>query len=138
MFYILSGLFDKLKLIITFAPKSMTDSEKHYFYSFVGRQVKLFRVELNLTQDALAKLVGKSRVTIANIEVGKQYPPLHLIIDLARALKTDIGSLVDEDRWMKNNILSIKEEDINQIKKKDQQKIQSFFDKLDKLRDLKK
>jgi transcriptional regulator with XRE-family HTH domain len=52
-----------------------------------GRAVALRRDELNLTQAALARRVGISRASIANIEKGRQNVLLHHVYDLAEALK---------------------------------------------------
>ncbi len=49
-------------------------------------KLKLARVEKNLSQDELAKLVGVSRQTINSIETGKFYPTAKLALLLCIAL----------------------------------------------------
>lgn len=49
-------------------------------------KLKLARVEKNLSQDELAKLVGVSRQTINFIETGKFYPTAKLALLLCIAL----------------------------------------------------
>lgn len=49
-------------------------------------KLKLARVEKNLSQDELAKLVGVSRQTINSIETGKFYPTVKLALLLCIAL----------------------------------------------------
>ena len=49
-------------------------------------KLKLARVEKDLSQDALAKLVGVSRQTINALETGKFYPTAKLALLLCIAL----------------------------------------------------
>src|SRR5690348_7091597 len=60
-----------------------------------GKAVALRRDELDLTQAELARQVGISRASIANIEKGRQNVLLHHVYDLADALKmTKVGDLL--------------------------------------------
>ena len=56
-------------------------------------RVKEYRVNLGLSQLALAKSIGVSRQTINMIEYGKYNPSLDLCINLAKELGTDLNSL---------------------------------------------
>ncbi|WP_455442491.1 helix-turn-helix transcriptional regulator [Streptococcus parasanguinis] len=63
-------------------------------------RVKEYRVNLGLSQLALAKCIGVSRQTINMIENGKYNPSLDLCINLAKELGTDLNSLfwrIDDD-----------------------------------------
>ena len=63
-------------------------------------RVKEYRVNLGLSQLALAKRIGVSRQTINMIENGKYNPSLDLCINLAKELGTDLNSLfwrIDDD-----------------------------------------
>ena len=63
-------------------------------------RVKEYRVNLCLSQLALAKSIGVSRQTINMIENGKYNPSLDLCINLAKELGTDLNSLfwrIDDD-----------------------------------------
>lgn len=63
-------------------------------------RVKEYRVNLGLSQLALAKNIGVSRQTINMIENGKYNPSLDLCINLAKELGTDLNSLfwrIDDD-----------------------------------------
>ena len=63
-------------------------------------RVKEYRVNLGLSQFALAKSIGVSRQTINMIENGKYNPSLDLCINLAKELGTDLNSLfwrIDDD-----------------------------------------
>ncbi len=56
-------------------------------------RIKEFRARYDLTQEALAKMVGVRRETIVFLEKGKYNPSLKLAYRLARALETTIEEL---------------------------------------------
>lgn len=56
-------------------------------------RIKEFRARYDLTQEALAKLVGVRRETIVFLEKGKYNPSLKLAYKLARSLETTIEEL---------------------------------------------
>ncbi len=56
-------------------------------------RVKVYRLELGLSQLELAKAIGVSRQTINMIENNKYNPSLELCIKLALALNTDLNCL---------------------------------------------
>ncbi|MFO1446391.1 helix-turn-helix transcriptional regulator [Bacillus sp. Bva_UNVM-123] len=58
-------------------------------------KLKVARVEKDLSQDDLAKVVGVSRQTIGLIEAGKYNPSLNLCVSICRAL----GKTLDELFW---------------------------------------
>lgn len=58
--------------------------------------LKIARVKKELTQEGLSKVSGVSRVTISNIERGKQSildTPAGTLLKIAKALDTDITTL---------------------------------------------
>ena len=58
--------------------------------------LKIARVKKELTQEGLSKVSGVSRVTISNIERGKQSildTPAGTFLKIAKALDTDITTL---------------------------------------------
>lgn len=56
-------------------------------------RVKLYRMQLGISQQALAKLVGVTRQTINMIENDKYNPTLQLCLNIAHALETDLNTL---------------------------------------------
>ncbi len=56
-------------------------------------RIKEFRARNNLTQEALAKMVGVRRETIVFLEKGKYNPSLKLAYRIARSLDTTIDEL---------------------------------------------
>ena|ERR1700728_327445 len=63
------------------------------YYRDLGRRIQRARLELGLTQEALASLVGISRTSMVNIERGRQKVLAHTLVRLARWLKADIKDL---------------------------------------------
>lgn len=60
-------------------------------------KMKLARVEKDLSQEELAKLVGVSRQTIGLIELGKYNPSLSLCISICKALSKTLDQLFWEE-----------------------------------------
>lgn len=56
-------------------------------------RIKEFRARHDLTQEALANLVGVRRETIVFLEKGKYNPSLKLACRIARSLETTIDEL---------------------------------------------
>lgn len=56
-------------------------------------RIKEFRARNDLTQEALAKLVGVRRETVVFLEKGKYNPSLKLAYRIARSLDTTIDEL---------------------------------------------
>ena len=58
-------------------------------------RLKQFRAVRGMTQEALAKKAGISRVYIARLETGKQDPTLSTLVKLAKALKVKVAELLE-------------------------------------------
>jgi len=56
-------------------------------------RIKELRMKHNLTQEALAKIVGVRRETIVFLEKGKYNPSLGLAFEVAKALEVKIDEL---------------------------------------------
>lgn len=67
-------------------------------YQQVGTRLRAIRQERNITQEALAHLVGMKRTSLTNIEKGRQKLLLHTIIDLAEALGVSQIELLPPDQ----------------------------------------
>lgn len=64
------------------------------FYKGVGGRVRALRLAQNITQEALAKLVGLTRTSLTNIEKGRQKILLHTFAELAAALGAPAADLL--------------------------------------------
>jgi transcriptional regulator with XRE-family HTH domain len=65
----------------------MTDEMSSRLFIIIGEKIKKHRG--NLSQEKLAEAIGLSRASIANIETGRQHPPIETLWDIATALKVD-------------------------------------------------
>ncbi len=57
-------------------------------------RLKQLRADRGITQEALAKKAGLSRVYVTRLETGKQDPSLTTLEKLAKALKVKVGELL--------------------------------------------
>jgi len=73
---------------------SELDNYKTWFYQKVGINIKNARIKCGDSQDGLSNALGISRVSMVNIENGKQRLPAHLINDIAHFLGIDINILI--------------------------------------------
>ena len=58
-----------------------------------NKRMKIARVEKDLSQEQLAKLVGATRQTIGMIESGKYNPSLKLCIEICKELDKTLNDL---------------------------------------------
>lgn len=65
----------------------------------LGARIRLIREALGLSQDDLAKRVGLKRVSVTNIEIGRQRLLLDGVEDFARALGTTPKHLLKGIWW---------------------------------------
>ncbi len=60
----------------------------------IGSRIKLRRTKIGITQIELAKRVGLSRTSIANIEAGHQSPPLPVFYNICQELGAEPISIL--------------------------------------------
>lgn len=63
----------------------------------LGKQIKKYRNEFSLSQDALAEMVYVSRQTISNWENDKSYPDVNSLVLLSKVFNTSIDNLIKGD-----------------------------------------
>lgn len=63
-------------------------------YKTVGARIRKIRTDHNLTQEALAELVGISTSHVSNIETGTKQISLSTLIKLANSLKVSVDELL--------------------------------------------
>jgi len=71
-------------------------ADAHYLYRELGRKIRHARERSGekLSQEALAQRLGISRVSMVNIEAGRQRAPMHLLWQIAELLGTDLTMLI--------------------------------------------
>jgi DNA-binding XRE family transcriptional regulator len=72
----------------------MTDEQQNRLYAEIGDRVRAARDRISMSQGALAAGINLSRVSVVNIEKGRQRPPLHVLIDIGRVLEVDLTKLI--------------------------------------------
>lgn len=70
----------------------MHNKEEADFYRRLGRNIKMYRGKVK--QEAVAQVLGLTRISISNIENGKQRIQLHTLAQLASYLKIDVADFI--------------------------------------------
>ena len=81
----------------------------------LGSQIKKYRGELKLSQDALAEKIYVSRQTISNWETEKNYPDVNSLIRMSEVFGVSVDVLLKGDVEEMKKI--IKEDDIKEFTK---------------------
>lgn len=68
------------------------------FYVDLGSRIKEARRRLGITQSELAAAFSLSRSSVANLESGRQHPPVHIIVEMASLLQFEVPGIVINDR----------------------------------------
>lgn len=74
----------------------MANPIQEKFYQQVGERITIARKEAGMKQDALASFLDLSRVSVVNIEKGRQHPSLYQIKEIARILNVSVESLIPD------------------------------------------
>ncbi|OTP12130.1 hypothetical protein A5844_000346 [Enterococcus sp. 10A9_DIV0425] len=73
-----------------------------------GKILKERRTALGITQEALAKELNVSRSAISNWEIGRNYPDIHTLIELANILHVSLDDLLSETKVIEEAVQSDK------------------------------
>lgn len=60
-------------------------------------RIRELRIEKGITQEALAKAIGKDRTTVVRYENGESGLSLAVLTDIARALQVKVSDIIAED-----------------------------------------
>ena len=63
----------------------------------IGEQIKIRRIELDITQQELADRLCVSRSAISNWETNKNYPDLQIIVQISEELQISLDTLLKGD-----------------------------------------
>ena len=85
-----------------------SESKIDNFYSVVGGKIKEARVREKVTQTDLARLLGLTRSSIANIEAGRQRVQLHGLVQIAIALNLPVADLVHTPESGERDVVEIR------------------------------
>jgi transcriptional regulator with XRE-family HTH domain len=109
----------------------MQKEEQDFLYESIGEQIRTLRKKSRFSQEQLAQKLRLSRVSIVNIEKGRQHPSIHLLIDISRVLNTPLSTFLNDDVLKSNSnsvkLSKIKKQISKQSNHKDQDKIMDFI-----------
>ena len=69
----------------------------------LGKSIKQYRTQLNLTQEKLSELLDVSTHYIYELERGIKVPSLPVLINIAELFNTTIDSLLTDSEHVNNN-----------------------------------
>ena len=78
----------------------------------LGNQIKIYRNQLNMSQDELAEKIYVTRQTISNWENEKSYPDIISVIELSSLYSISLDDLLKGDERMMEHL----EESTNVVK----------------------
>lgn len=62
--------------------------------SELGKNIRRFRVQMNMTQEELAQKIITSRTTVSNYENGRTQPDIDMLVTISEVLETDPNTLI--------------------------------------------
>lgn len=73
----------------------MSDNVNQEVYLInLGNKIKSLRKDMGLSQEELASSINSNRITIVRIESGKVNSTIGMLLEIAEALRMDLGELV--------------------------------------------
>lgn len=64
----------------------------------LGKNLKKYRIEANLTQEQLAEIVGIHPTYVGKLEAGKNNPSVKMLFKISRALRIKLINIFDFDK----------------------------------------
>lgn len=101
------------------------------YYTSIEKNIKKYRIERGLRQEALAEMTNLSSNYIGMLEGADKLPSLTALINLSNALEVTsdmlLGDLLNESYKIKNSLILDK---IAELSEKEQQRIYAVIDTL--------
>jgi transcriptional regulator with XRE-family HTH domain len=76
----------------------MRSPEQDLLYRIIGDRIREGRERSRMTQTALAKRLDLSRVSVVNIEKGRQRAPVHVLWQIGEILNIELATLIPRRR----------------------------------------
>lgn len=115
----------------------MEEVDKDLFYSIVGKKIAKARKAFSMTQENAATELSLSRVSIVNIEKGRQHVSLVQLWVLAKAYHVPIHSFLPQEKDLQKSdgtIFEVKTKELEKTSsKKSVSDLMSFLEKNDLL-----
>lgn len=91
----------------------LTEALENELYSLLGSLIKEARNNADIKQELLADYLGLSRVSISNIENGKQNIQVHTLLEVAKYLGVNVSDFLEPlNKLLVNNVSSSEEKKI--------------------------
>ncbi len=105
----------------------MNEKQQQHLYQLLGKNVKRYRNQRGLTQEQLANEISLTRTSVVNIEQGRQHPPLHLVLQIAKVLSINLETLVPVETEFAATATLV-DDSLKDVKDEDRPKLTLFFD----------
>ena len=66
-------------------------------YKSIGKRIKRYRMDKKMSQEELSQIVAVNYQHISNIEIGRKYPSLELLVLIANALDVSADDLLTDN-----------------------------------------
>jgi transcriptional regulator with XRE-family HTH domain len=100
----------------------VNEKQQQRLYQLLGENVKKYRNQNGLTQEQLANEIDLTRTSVVNIEQGRQHPPLHLLLQIAKVLDISLETLIPKEAEFSSakllddsSLIGVKEEDKSKL-----------------------
>lgn len=60
----------------------------------IGKNIRIRRIQKNMTQEELAGLLFVTRQTVSNYETGRSSPDLDMLIQISDALEANVNAII--------------------------------------------
>ncbi len=81
-------------------------------YERIGRRIKRYRTDKKLSQEGLGQVVSVNAQHISNIEAGRRYPSLELIVMIANALEVSADDLLTDNLKHSSSLVDMEIQDL--------------------------
>ena len=74
----------------------MSDKDVKQIYTYLGKTLRKLRLERGMTQEELARSLNLTRVSVSNLEAGRQGASIVLVLIISRIFQVPVVDLFEE------------------------------------------
>ena len=108
----------------------MLSHEITALYRAIGEGIRRKRLEASISQAQLSRKIGLSRVSIVNIESGRQHAPLNVLWDIALVLRFELKDLIPLNAGVIVETIERTPEEMKSLGPKDRSTIEVLWNRL--------
>jgi DNA-binding XRE family transcriptional regulator len=101
----------------------LTKEQQTLFYKKLGEAIKTARINGQHKQESVSNHLGLNRISVVNIEKGKQKVQLHTLLEIASFLNVKIEELIPPLEYLKAPVID------NKLVKSIQKELEQVYDK---------